>query len=248
MEKNNYKFSFLLPTRERADLCINSLKITFNKLTDKNCAEILLAVDDDDEKNYTKIIDFLNNENISFQYKIFKRQGYENLHIYINELCKMATGTHLWLWNDDCFIETNKWDIKLKKHLDINKDLVVFDFKCNNNDLFNFPLLPKKIIDYLGHYSLHAHNDDWIRYIINDYLEKEYNKFNKDIYSKEIINIVPSILIDNINIFHYRSYLKKEVDYSKVDEILIFTCPDFFSKKNCELRTIDRNKLKELMK
>lgn len=216
-------FSFLLPTRERTALCIKSIKSLKDLCKDISSFEVLLAFDDDDQ--YQDILDFCAAEGIRHKHIVTKRYGYRRLHAYINKLCEIAEGERLWLWNDDCYMETQDWD-------DITRQVVsqypdyVFDFK-NNHFHFIFPLVPKKYVDVMGHYSLNAHNDTWMLEIFKTLLKL-------------------TAYTDLISIFHNRGDQENKmgIDYQPINKVWTSeTHPDFFSDLGKCLRIVDANRI-----
>jgi len=91
-----------------------------------------------------------------------KRHGYPGLQHYINELCKLASGDWLFLWNDDALMKTPDW---WKKVPETDKPEVInFDANPLNN---LFPLVSRQMYETLGHFSLSPHNDSWVQDIAN---------------------------------------------------------------------------------
>jgi hypothetical protein len=214
------RYSFLLPTRRRAELCIGSIESIFKNSNDKNCFEILLAFDDDDQESREMVEKYCIDNNIIHNIQVSKRYGYENLHEYVNNLCLVASGEMLWLWNDDARMETSGWDVLLEKY---GADKVI-DFK-NNHYPFIFPLVPKKYVDCLGHFSLSAHNDTWIEII-----------FKK--------NLNMAIFIDDVELYHNRTNPRFQVDYEEVEKSMVnYSRKYFYSQEASNNRLEDVNKL-----
>lgn len=159
--------SFLLPTRKRIEMAINSIKSIVNNAKDKNCFEILIAFDDDDLDTKIEVEKFLVENNINYKSIVTERFGYHGLHEYYNRLIKLSSSHFCWLWNDDAILETENWD----EILDVNEKPAIY--KCltiNNQSLIKhpaniFPLWHKKITDILGHVSCSPHNDTWLEQI-----------------------------------------------------------------------------------
>jgi len=158
------KVSILLPTRKRFD----SLKRSLDSLVSTchfACLEPLLGVDDDDEQT----LDRLKEERIpNAVVLVGPRMGYINLHLYVNALAQRATGDWLLLWNDDALMETEGWDEILAEYLG---QLVVLNPETNHlghpRSNCIFPIVPKKMVEILGHFSLSNHNDTYVENIAN---------------------------------------------------------------------------------
>jgi hypothetical protein len=134
------QFSFLLPTRERVDLCKESLCSLLDRCRSKTSFEVLFAFDDDDDASQKALPAFCDEKGIQYQTLVTKRYGYAKLHAYVNELSKIAKGDRLWLWNDDALMETDGWDEIMAKLVTMYPHHV-WDFKTNWFR-FTFPLVP----------------------------------------------------------------------------------------------------------
>lgn len=161
-------FSFLIPTRHRRDLCIDSINTIQSNCqeTNKHCFELLFAIDEDDIENGLAIINYCKENNILHNYVMSKRYGYYGLHHYYNSLAKIATGTHLWIWNDDAKMCTYHWDSILIDFVNDNKKFIL-DFETNNPIPWILLLIPKKYIDAIGHFALNNHVDTWLEVIFD---------------------------------------------------------------------------------
>lgn len=110
--------------------------------------EFLLAVDEDDPSDY----DWLNAIVVPGP-----RHGYAQLHRYYNELAGWAEGDWLLLWNDDALMVTAGWDEIVHSH---SPD-VVLSPSTVHNPLCTFPIVPRRFVEAIGHFSLNAHCDTW---------------------------------------------------------------------------------------
>src|SRR6202011_3753544 len=97
------------------------------------------------------------------------RVGYASLHSYYNELATRATGDWLMLWNDDCIMQTPSWIDVVRSH---DGEIVVLNPRTNHDnweiDMNVFPILPRKMVELMGHISLSRHNDSWIEFVARD--------------------------------------------------------------------------------
>jgi len=125
----------------------------------------MLGLDEDDEESVAGLVD---RPLPSSQVWVTPRLGYRNLHVYVNELSARATGDWLFLWNDDALMTTPGWDEEIAK---FNGQMVVVNPQTNhgNHQFGNciFPIIPKRMFDLLGHFSLSNHNDTYVEYIAN---------------------------------------------------------------------------------
>ena len=143
--------SVLVPSRNRPTLLRESLSsLGYGDF------ETLVYIDNDDpsRREYMEVP--------TTYTLVGKRYGYPGLQHYINELCKLATGDWLFLWNDDALMKTPDW---WKKVPETDKPEVInFDANPLNN---LFPLVSRQMYETLGHFSLSPHNDSWVQDIAN---------------------------------------------------------------------------------
>lgn len=213
--------SFILPTRKRLPYAIKTLTATFNSCSDPSKLEILLGIDEDDTESL-QLIPFLKGYNVSYKILVTKRYGYHNLHLYVNDLCKLASKDYVWLWNDDIEIKEANWDKIIESHL--LPALAVYDFQYKGTGNLYFPLVPKKIIDWLGHFSLNAHNDTWMHDIVQ--------------------GIIP-IKVIRLPIVNNRETNNLGIDYSEVDNSYKISSPQYYTM--VKERELDRKRLRELV-
>lgn len=216
------KYSFLMPTRRRVKSCIQSIDSIHNYSDNKNIFEILLAFDEDDDTSH-EILDHCVAFKIHHQSITTKRYGYERLHAYYNKLSKIALGSHLWLWNDDALLETPHWDTIMDQHISESPDLV-FDF--TNGYPFILPLVPKKYVDKMKHFSLNAHCDSWIENVMKPL---------------HLTTIIPEI-----RTFHNRHAQGNimEINYDEVNKSISQSSPEFFTEFSNVLRQVDQNRIR----
>jgi glycosyltransferase involved in cell wall biosynthesis len=148
--------SVLVPSRERPELLARSIE----SLRGADL-EVLVALDEDDPR----LTDYAG---IGIPV-VGPRHGYGALQRYYNELAMWATGGWLLLWNDDCIMETENW-MEIVRSYD-GKMAVLNPLTNHNNweiDMNVFPIFPRKMVELMGHVSLHCHNDSWIEYVARD--------------------------------------------------------------------------------
>lgn len=138
--------SILVPTRNRPE----ALKRSYDSLRSRTTEdfEFLLAVDEDDTTDYSDYDDVW----------VMPRHGYTKLHLYYNELAEHATGDWLFLWNDDCLMQTDDWTAVIEA---FEPKLVLNPASNHGSTLCCFPIVPKRFVDLIGHFSLNCSNDTW---------------------------------------------------------------------------------------
>lgn len=148
--------SVLVPSRERPELLARSIESL-----GQADLEVLLALDDDDPRldDYAGIGTAV----------VGSRHGYGRLQRYYNELAARASGEWLLLWNDDCVMQTENWSKIVAAY---DGKMVVLNPRTNHDnwaiDMNVFPIFPRKMVELMGHVSLHVHNDSWIEYVARD--------------------------------------------------------------------------------
>ncbi len=99
--------SVLLPTRQRPELMLKSVKSLIDRASDPSQIEVLLKIDTNDQDTYTSRYEEL--QSITPNCKVLispQKNGYQDLHLAVNDLCALSTGEFLLLWNDDATMET----------------------------------------------------------------------------------------------------------------------------------------------
>jgi hypothetical protein len=148
--------SVLVPSRERPDLLARSI----DSLGEGEF-EVLVRVDEDDPRldAYSRFPGVV----------VGPHHGYAGLHHYYDELAARANGDWLFLWNDDCIMETRDW-IEVVRSFD--GKMAVLNPNTNHDnweiDMNVFPVLPRKMFELIGHFSLMNHNDSWVEFVARD--------------------------------------------------------------------------------
>jgi hypothetical protein len=156
--------SVLIPSRGRIEKLKEVISSIADLSKDKSRVEILVRFDLDDEISLSKIRS-LPYDKIDIMVVVGERfGGYKGLHHHVNDLCAISRAEFVLLFNDDAYIKTKEWDEIIAKY---SGQLVVLN--PNTKDvaqyLNTFPIVPTKIINELGHFSLQTHNDTWIQEI-----------------------------------------------------------------------------------
>lgn len=146
----------LVPTRGREEALRKSVDSLTNNASD--LVEILVRYDHDElDHNYCERF----KPHVQEYCFTGPRHGYKNLHMYYNELAKKAKGDWLLLWNDDALMQTKGWDTIIEAHepkFVLNPQT---NHKNHEKNQIIFPIVPRKFVRELGHFSLNAHCDTW---------------------------------------------------------------------------------------
>lgn len=168
MEEKRKKISVILPTRGRTEVLKKSIMTLVDNAKDPQSFEILLGLDEDDNKiiDYIKsdIAPILQTQKIETRANIFKPLGYENLHIYVNTLAGNANGDWIFFWNDDCLMETENWDEVISSYTGEFKLLAPKD-NHEGHPYAILPIVPRDWFILIGHLSQNAQNDAWLSHI-----------------------------------------------------------------------------------
>lgn len=161
--------SFLLPTRGRKEMFIESIDSLFHTIYDPTSFEVLVAVDEDDFETTEALMKYYGSKT-NIKFFVFKeRQYYKGFQNYINFLVTKSQGDWLCIWNDDIVMKSYGWDKVIK---DYKNEFVCLNPLCSNmthycrdkdwpyNNLA--PILPKKWCELTGHYSLSPAVDSWV--------------------------------------------------------------------------------------
>jgi hypothetical protein len=227
------KLTIIYPTRKRYDLFIKSTESLIEKCSDINNLEILVTMDNDDTDTILKTEEYISDKPF-IKLMISERHYYRNLNFYVNAAAKVANGDYLLLWNDDCIMETDNYDLVMDKYKDkfmvVNPLVVNHKDYCRQNNRMLFPIIPKEWVDITGRWSNSGACDSWIELISNE------------------LNI--SLYEDDIRIFHDRFNLTgnnlDEIYTESVDDKNhIFR--DFFTEQQHNERKIDSDLIKEYL-
>jgi hypothetical protein len=168
MEEKRKKISVILPTRGRTEVLKKSIMTLVDNAKDPQSFEILLGLDEDDNKiiDYIKsdIAPILQTQKIETRANIFKPLGYENLHTYVNTLAGNANGDWIFFWNDDCLMETENWDEVISSYTGEFKLLAPKD-NHEGHPYAILPIVPRDWFILIGHLSQNAQNDAWLSHI-----------------------------------------------------------------------------------
>jgi hypothetical protein len=174
--------SILLSTRERFDLMIESITSLYNKAHDPTRIELLLKLDDDNYEEYINRVDEI--YKITPNVKIVisnRRNGYDSLHLFLNELAGVSEGEFLFVWNDDAKMISENWDVYVAEHCGKLCVLQIDNNHFSHPELsehgaFIFPIIHRKYYEILNHISLNPHSDTWVHFVAS-FCDIEINEF-----------------------------------------------------------------------
>jgi len=148
------KISVILPTRGRINALITAIHSMLDNFSNENDIEILLRFDDDDLDTVESVKKQINDQRVKFH--IGYKHGYAKAYHYVNELAAKSTGEWIMFMSDDSIMKTKNWDKEIEKY---NGRMVFLDTIKQN---MQYPIIPRKVFEILGHISLSTHCDTWI--------------------------------------------------------------------------------------
>jgi glycosyltransferase involved in cell wall biosynthesis len=153
------EISVLLPSRGRPGPLAESVA-SLRDLADRpDRVEVLVAADPDDPDTAEAATACGGRVWVAPE-----RYGYAMLHEYVNRLAVMAEGEWLLLWNDDARMLTHGWDSRTTE-----APPGVLWPRHNGSPYLNvFPVVHRRVVDLIGHFSLSPHCDSWMQDIARD--------------------------------------------------------------------------------
>lgn len=150
-------FSVVIPVRNNIGGLIVTLGAFDLFTSNKKAFEVLLVVDNDDK-------------DIETYKRLSKQYGYDIKVLsvaksdyfcrdYYNYGVSQSVGENVMVFNDDCYIQTNKWDKMILERIELNKhfngvyfvsllDSTYYDIK--EHPFPKFPMISRKAIDAVG--------------------------------------------------------------------------------------------------
>ena len=167
------KISIQIPTRNRPLEIIEVINNLLDMVHNVNNIEILLRIDDDDFDTLKSIENtFSDILNTTLKIVIGPRNGgYFDLPKFHYELSEISTGEWIFLYNDDVKMLTKNFDLVISKY---KGQIKILQAVGENNGFHNgiaggnwfFPIINRKIVHSLGHFSVDTpYADGWIRVI-----------------------------------------------------------------------------------
>lgn len=150
--------SVTLPTRDRLADLRRSVDSLLDLAHSPERVQILYGVDSDDEDTIDMAGELVRS-GVDWISGFPERHGYANLHLYVNELVTHAVGDWIMFWNDDSFMQTKNWDKVIRQHS--GQDLILWLQTTSLAEMLLFPIVPRRFVERVGHFSLSPHNDTW---------------------------------------------------------------------------------------
>lgn len=142
--------SVLIPTRGRDERLRRTVAVLMDKAEDPSRVEILLRVDEDDPAAY---------EPGAIPWRVVRGprgRGYRDLHLFYDELARVAAGQWLYIYGDDVTMQTPGWD-RIIAGAPPRTVLM-----CGRNEApGEFPVVHRDLHRALGRFALNAHVDSW---------------------------------------------------------------------------------------
>lgn len=90
-----------------------------------------------------------------------RRDGYDSLHEFVEEMCAVARGDFLLLFNDDLTMDTQGWDTEIARFRD---EFCVLHWQISPNRMGKnlFPVVHRKVHQIIGHFSKCGFCDTWV--------------------------------------------------------------------------------------
>ncbi len=151
--------SVLLPSRcrpQELSFSLDSLELETNDI------EALIWLDDDEPK--VNAYDAVLHARAGVRTFVKPRVGYRRFDKMVNFLCEQAKGEWLFLWNDDAYMTRPDWHKQFEKVASRFKPLeepVVLNLWGQGGKQNLFPIVSRKFVDILGHFSQNTACDDW---------------------------------------------------------------------------------------
>lgn len=159
--------SVLLPSRGRPQGMLHTISSLIVRSDNPHSMEILLRLDDDDVESH-KAAEYINDvfgNTVRIRTIIGPRgEGYRAFHKFVEELCAVARGDFLLLFNDDTVMDTEGWDTKFARFRDEFCVLRLWSpIPRDCSHLTAFPAVHRKVHKVIGHFSLNGFCDAWIQ-------------------------------------------------------------------------------------
>lgn len=171
--------SILIPVGfeyEGIEGCLQSL---VDKTEDPERVEVLVKLDDGDEKNLN-IVE-------SFKIKLPHlriiimdgSKGYADLHKYTNRLAQEAQGIFLWWWSDEVRMITQNWDREFINCTSYQDKIAKFSVNLLPLSGEKYPIITKKWVEITGHWCQHPSIDSWVNTVSEPLLHKGFLLIHK---------------------------------------------------------------------
>lgn len=169
--------SVLIPTRGRPKHLCEAIDSVYSLAQDKSLIEFILKIDDD----YLETINVSNRLSAVLPLKVVvspRGNGYHDMHHWVNDMCAIATGDWLFLFNDDARMTTENWEQSLlqlvilrpgdnESRFDGNDVCSLVVHTEDRPQATEFMFVRRKVYEILGHYSLWEHCDAWMNSVMS---------------------------------------------------------------------------------
>jgi hypothetical protein len=166
--------SILMPTRGRPDRLEKAIDSLYNSVSDLDQIEIILKLDNDDLQSFTGLKNLKHSKIIVGP----RKNGYDSLGDFYQEMADLAVGKWVWIFNDDVTIEFSKteksWEQQL---LEFSSDGIIIHPECFT--IYNqvnmhyvggpFPFVPTNCWKKFNHPIPNSEPiDHWLHYMLLD--------------------------------------------------------------------------------
>lgn len=171
---NNPLLTVLLPSRNRFDLCKNTVDSFVDTCRDKSNLQIILKFDVDDLSSVSRINEI--RKDVDIKILISDRlRGYFSLHHFCNDMMKVSTGDWIIMVNDDSLMTTNGWDDVLQNVIPPQtgefwgtSDTALLNLNLMDKHTTTFPVVRRCVCEKLGYFTLHPHNDAFLNEVYGE--------------------------------------------------------------------------------
>jgi hypothetical protein len=216
------KISILIPSVNGFDLLSECIKSVFDNSSGDNEIEIMIKFDfGDDIIKRINELPYLENLKIIISDKGY---GYGDIHIFLNDMAKLATGDWYQPLNDDALMLTPNWDKNLEIY-DFNKPLILRHISCSGRvgDVgdYYFPYISKKYYDTVGRITGCPSYDGYLLMIADEL--GIWKRLPVQFYHRsecELKQILNKGEIMKTSMVRRDRMIEKEIDKNKIREIL----------------------------
>lgn len=149
--------SVIFASRGRPESCGRALRSLFDLAADPLNVEAIVALDPDENlKAYRETLPAK-----AWTWEAPERYGYTGLHLYLNQLAKMASGTWCLWFNDDMACTTPGWDTIVREH----RPAILWPAANHVHHANIAPVWPRAWSDAMGHVSPTSHMDTYLQWL-----------------------------------------------------------------------------------
>lgn len=156
------RISVLMPTRGRTQVLKRSLESLWQRASEPNNLELLLAMDWDDTASIAYVEREILPEFPQARLYQYPRWGYRRLNLYANSLASLSRGYWLMFWTDDALMETTHWDSILDQYQAHPMPLLRAPASNFQHPFALWPIVKRQWFELLGTFSPYTHLDRFI--------------------------------------------------------------------------------------